>query len=104
MSKRRFRRAERDGLIYQRTAAWDCLYCGHTNDALALFGSRQAPKPNPGDALMCIKCAQIMLVDDLLNPRKPDPAELMAMRMADPAFAQALDRVKFVHRKAFPRS
>ena len=48
--------------------------------------------PKPGDSIVCIRCAFVLVLDDQLVPRKPHPGELEAEYAADPELAATTKR------------
>lgn len=47
----------------RRIAPAKCLECGHTIDAIGSLGG-DYPRPNPGDAIACIRCGAVMTMED----------------------------------------
>lgn len=75
-----------------RTAAALCPHCGYAVDSVsALKGER---RPKPGAWSLCINCAGLSVLDDLLRPVLPGFGALPALKLEDPARWQAIERAR----------
>lgn len=72
-----------------------CPWCGHQLDAaMAADPAKPDAAPKPGDASVCISCAQVLVFTDELTLRASMPGEIEptpALRRAQEA-VRALDR------------
>jgi hypothetical protein len=66
-----------------RTAPDACPYCGHRVDAATTTPGARGTGPCPNDASICIACGSMLIYDDDLRLRRPDPGELAELE-ADP--------------------
>ena len=55
-----------------------CPFCGYQFDLSS--GISTTRRPNTGDPTICIKCAEVLIFDEQLHPRKPTPAELLDLQ------------------------
>jgi hypothetical protein len=72
-----------------RTPPDACPYCGHAVDAATDLPSGSGSAPCPNDGSICIACGSLLIYDDDLRLRRPDPGELAELE-GMPAVQQAL--------------
>jgi hypothetical protein len=72
-----------------------CPYCGHRQDAHTFVGNGEA-EPHPGDASVCLYCAEVAIYDDE-GLRFPKLSELLVLKF-DRNIKQAVETVREFHR------
>lgn len=69
-----------------------CPYCGHTLDAATEAGGSAVPVP--GDFIVCIRCAGLLVFDAALRPTKPALGVYEAACAKQPGLTGDITRVR----------
>lgn len=77
-----------------RTPETRCPYCEAKLDAASHMDGPLPAKPTAGDFTVCIYCAQVLILDDQIRPRKPIPGEVEAVFRAHRAFARRIEKIQ----------
>lgn len=63
------------------TPATPCPVCGRLlEQATSAF---KEVKPEPGDVMLCVGCASVLLLQNDLRPRQPTPEELTELKQSE---------------------
>jgi len=77
-----------------------CPYCEHTVDAASSIEDGQFVPPKPGDITVCFYCAQELVFDAGLIPRKPAAGELIPAYAQQPGLSDEVTAIKRMIRQA----
>jgi hypothetical protein len=86
------------------TPASHCPYCDNLLDMASGTDKDDPRQPSPGDASVCLHCAQVLIFDPLLTLRKPLPGELETKYQEAPGIESHLRRVQRLVRTTDRRS
>lgn len=70
-----------------------CPYCGHSLDAASTLQA-DGRVPQADDCAVCLSCAQILVFDGFLVPRKARPGELVAFYQSQRGLEAAHQKVQ----------
>jgi hypothetical protein len=82
-----------------RTPEARCPYCDHLVDAASSLDKDFTP-PKPGDLTVCFYCAQELVFDAMLIPRKPAAGELILAYAQQPGLIDEITAIKRMIRSA----
>lgn len=72
-----------------------CPFCGTKIDAMSdVPGNSEGEKPTPGSLVVCVKCANVQVIEEGLALRKATKSELKRLSIQDPDVWKLLQKMQ----------